>query len=762
MMSRIYANMILSAVSIAALTLAQPTLYAAQPNAEAATTAESTPVDPGWPRIFEKDGVRVVIHQPQIDEWTNFSTIRLRSAVQVFETPDAESAYGIIDMTAKTRVDKEERLVLLTEPQLQIRFPEATTEGQAHLEGIVRGLLPGKSSLEISLDRVLAHFDELHLSQERGRVNIDPPPIFYSSSPAALLIFMGEPRFKPIEGTTLMFAINTNWDVILDSATSTYYIRNDSAWLSTQSITEGPFENVGTLPTEFRKIPSDENWADVHAAIPPKASALTPRVFVSTVPAELILTNGEPEYSAIPGTSLMYIANTDMPVILDSKSRTNYLLIAGRWFNAPDLKGPWVAATNSLPTTFASIPEDSPIAFVRASVPGTDEAQEAVLLASVPDKATINRKEATIDVAYDGEPKFKPIETTTIQYAVNTTYDVFAVDGKYYCCHEGVWFVGGAPKGPWEVCASVPNVIYTIPTSHPAHNVTYVYVYDSTPETVTVGSTSGYKGEYVVGGLLLFGAGMLVGAAIADDDDDWYSYHYRSCHYSYGCGAVYHGAYGGYYRGAKCYGPYGGAGAGAVYNPRTGGWARGAYAYGPSGAAFARSGYNPWTNTGYAQAGRSTPYGSWSRGVAVRDDEWVRGGTSSNARGSAGWVETSKGSGAVHLDPTRGGQGTIAKDQQGNVYVGKDGNVYRRDESGTWNQRQNGGWQSTQQPTRPTPTGQPTTTGTQNRPASHQDLEQQRQAREKGNARANSYSQSRSQFSGRSGGRSGGGGRGRR
>lgn len=738
-------NIILVGLCTTVLSVAHGAILTAQPTAGAHAATESLPADPGWPRVFEKDGKRVILQQPQIDEWTNFSVVKLRSVLQVFETADdTEGNYGIIEMTAKTHVDKEERLVLLTEPQFQIRFPEATAETGARLESIVRGMMQGRNSLEISLDRVLAHFDELPFNQPRGEVNFEPPTIYSSTTPAALLIFMGEPRFKPIDGTSIMFSINTNWDVLLDSTTSTYYIRNDSAWFSTQDILKGPFTSVGDLPTEFGKIPMTENWADVHAAMPPRPSVVTPRLFVSTVPAELIVTDGDPEYAPIGGTSLMYVANTDMPIIFEPSTKTNYLLVAGRWFSAQDLKGPWRASTSNLPSTFASIPNDGPVSAVLASVPGTDEAQEAVLLAAVPDKATINRSEAKVDVVYSGTPQFTTIDSTTIQYATNTTYSVFAIDGKYYCCHEGVWFASGEPTGPWQVAASVPQVIYTIPMSHPTHNVTYVYIYDSTPETVTVGSTSGYRGEYVVGNLLVFGAGMLVGAAIADDDD-WNVYGYRSYYFSYGCGAIYNGAYGGYYRAARAYGPYGGAGAGAIYNPSTGGWARGAYAYGPSGAAFARSGYNPWTNTGAAQAGRATPYGSWSRGVAVRDDEWVRGGTASNSRGSAGWVETSRGSGAIHVDSSRGGQGTIARDQQGNVYVGKDGNIYRRDEDGSWNQRQNGNWQNTQQPTRPAQRERPSTTTTQNRTTDHQDLERQRGAREKGNSRANIYNRSRSQ-----------------
>ena len=47
-----------------------------------------------------------------------------------------------------------------------------------------------------------------------------------------------------------------------------------------------------------------------------------------------------------------------------------------------------------------------------ASVPGTDQAAEAVLLAQIPQTARVNRKELKApDVAFQGEPQFAPIET---------------------------------------------------------------------------------------------------------------------------------------------------------------------------------------------------------------------------------------------------------------------------------------------------------------------------------------------------------------
>ena len=47
------------------------------------------------------------------------------------------------------------------------------------------------------------------------------------------------------------------------------------------------------------------------------------------------------------------------------------------------------------------------------------------------------------------------------------------------------------------MATSVPAVIYSIPPSSPVHYVTYVRVYDWTPQVVYVGYTPGYYGTYV-------------------------------------------------------------------------------------------------------------------------------------------------------------------------------------------------------------------------------------------------------------------------
>jgi hypothetical protein len=509
------------------------------------------------------------------------------------------------------------------------------------------------------------------------------------------VIFIGAPEFKPIPSTSLMAAVNTNWDIVLDTAISRYYLLYEGSWLSTSDPLKGPWTPT-VAPGQLKSLPDDENWKEMRQAYPGRVLQDVPKVFASAQPAELILTAGEPRYRPIPGTGLMQVSNTESALFFLPNERNHYYLVAGRWFRAKHLSGPWSAATRDLPADFAKIPPDDQAAYVLASVPGTEDAEDAVVLASIPQTATIQRNDTTVIVTYEGDPKFVAIEGTQVRYAVNTPCQVLLAEGKYYCCYQGVWFVSGSPVGPWAVCAVVPQAIYTIPPSSPLHNVTYVYVYESTPTTVNVGYTAGYTGQYVAAGVLMFGTGMAIGAAIAHNSDDYWNsqYHWSSHWYSYGCGAVYRPASGGYYRAGAVYGPYGGAGRAAYYNPNTGAWARGAYRYGPAGGAYAKAGYNPYTNTAGARAGGSNVYGSWGRSYVQRGDDWARAGHQSGARGSVGWVGTSGGSGAVAVDTVRGNT-VVAKGPNDNVYVGHDGNVYRRDDSGDWQKRQGGGWQNT-------------------------------------------------------------------
>jgi hypothetical protein len=703
--------------------------------------------------MYESSGDRLVVYDPQVDAWENHERLRARSAVVVTPKKTTENFYGLIEYEARTEVHPDTRTVLVKDRKLVgVRFPGLPGDKAAKAEDIVTRALPIKQTFLIPLDLILAYLQAAARKAPPVRVSFDPPPIHTSEQPAILVMFMGEPSFKPVPGTDLHFAVNTNWDVFHHPASSTYYLLNGEGWIATGDLKKGPWKPAEAIPESLWRLPADKNWDDVRKQLPGKKLPV-PVVFLSTQPAELIVTDGPPKFKEIPGTRLLDVTNTRSYLFKDSGDGKYYLLTSGRWFRAEALTGPWSAATSDLPADFARIPVDHEDAEVRVSVPGTPEAADAILLAQVPRKASIDPSKVTVQVTYDGGAKFDPIEGTKVSYAVNTSYDVFLVNGQYYCCHNAVWFVAGSATGPWVVCTSVPAEIYTIPSTHPKHSVTYVYVYESSPTVVVVGYTAGYSGVYVSSGVVVFGLGW------ACVWGPYAHYHYHSCWYAYGCGAHYSHYHGGFYSATHVYGPYGGAGWGAGYNPHTGTYARGSYAYGPHGSRYFAEAYNPYTNTYKGRTGGSTPYAQWERGVAIQGDDWVRGGYYQDSRGTAFHAE---GSGGGSITGVRGSDGSgsfVGRTQDGDLYVGHDGNVYKKDD-GQWQKYENGSWTSPDKSTGAKPSTTPSTPQTDGARATSTDstrnsLESDSQARSRGWENTNRRTQASTSGSSPRGGRRG-------
>ncbi len=390
----------------------------------------------------------------------------------------------------------------------------------------------------------------------------------------------------------------------------------------------------------------------------------------------------------------MYVSNPVMPLFSDLSNSNYYYLVAGRWFSAPALTGPWAAASTTLPAEFARIPEDSPMAFVLPSVAGTVEAKDAVLLASVPHKATINISEVKVNVAYQGDPKFVVIEGTPMKYAVNTAYQVINANGEYYCCYNGVWFDSPTATGPWAVSTSVPAVIYTIPPSSPVYNCTYVKVYSSTPSTVVVGYTAGYSGEYVAA------TGALCSAPAC-----WRAQPSRTT--IAGTPTIQVTTRTGVRR--------------TTTTDMAATALRGMPAMDPTAARATppttmqrpvRTRDRPTrpTDTALLRCTRRTTriptptahanatngYASWGGSSVKHGDQWAGGEhyTNNVTGATAGWAGDSRGQSVEYAHQ---GNTTVAQTGSGNVYAGHDGNVYRNTGSG-WQTNNGGGWNDVAKP----------------------------------------------------------------
>src|ERR1700735_684086 len=724
----------------------------------------------GWPREITQNGAHIVYYQPQIDRWTNYRTLDARMAISV--TPaGGKPTPGVVSIQARTDANKETRTVVISNIKLvDTRFPSVDTATDAKLDQLVRTFFKPDNTMTISLDRLTAEVEEGKVSGPAGKVDNNPPKIFVSRVPTVLLWVDDKEVRAPIEKTKLEFVVNANWTVLFDTAGKKYYLLNGKQWLTAAKL-EGPWTVATQLPKEMSKLPADQNWAEVKKAIPPQGPAgAPPAVFFSNVPAEVIEFKGAPVYAKIPGTQLTYATNTKSKVFVQTNEQKYYFLVSGRWFRSASLDGPWSYASENLPADFARIPPNGPASDVLASVPGTEEAQDAVLLAQIPTSAVVNIKEAEaqVKVHYDGEPQFKPIDTTTLSYATNTQDKVIKVGDMYYLCFQAVWFMSTAPDGPWKVASSVPKEIYTIPPSSPVYNVTYVTQVQTSPTTVECDHTAGYLGMFLVGAAVVLTIAYGTGYYYPP-----YYYHppygypiYRPYPVTCGVGAFY-SPYSGTYGVARgAYGPYGGVTGAAWYNPSTGRYGRSVSAYGPYGSATAARTYNPYTGVYGATRQGSNAYGNWGSSVAVRGDQWAQTAHRTNSNGTAAGFRTSEGARGAGYNGANGNSGFVAQGKNDNLYAGKNGDVYRKDSSG-WQTYDNGGWSDTAP--RPTPHTQNAslTQGAQGRPAAAQQpaissgtmqqLDRDAQARQTGTQRTRQYQQSerasRQQGGGRTRGR---------
>ena len=717
-----------------------------QPAAAQATAAAPglppPPVDEGWPRSYASGDTPTKIYQPQLESWDGF-TLKASAAVEV-DPVGGEPVFGIAQMTARTTVDYGARTVKLDDVKvLSAQFPSAPQKQSEYL-ALVREAA-AKQVGSIALARLEA---DLAIAQKQDAASAvpirnEPPAIVFSLQPAVLVYIYGDPRYGPVKDTRLSRLINTRVLLLRDDK-GAYYLHLYNGYVQSPAL-NGPWTVAAQAPAGAATAEQDarkEGALDLlegprdpkTGERPALEKGELPQIYVATRPTELIVTQGAPDYVPIEGTRLLYVKNTDADVFRYLDNDKLYVLISGRWFEATSLYGPWkFVPGTSLPADFKNIPDTSPKALVKMSVPGTPQAREAVISASIPHTAWVSVTTKT-SIPIDGSPKVQPIPGTPLSYVTNSEAPIIKVDNRtWYACQNGVWFVSTSASGPWTVASSIPAVIYSIPPSSPIYYVTYVRIYGSSPQYVYVGYTPGYYGTVIApGGVVVYGTGyyydpwvgtvfyappvtygvvavpyyapavgfafgFALGAAIAPHPYYWGPAYYGP-HYASASVGVY-GRWGNdVYSGTRtAYAGYGGASVrtdGTYTNERTG----------QEGAVQAGRNYDAYTGTSQARGQRQT----YNPNTGVSSDEKAGGtynretgdyayGSSRTATGAGGEQVSSEhgtvgGPGGVSAT---GGETTVANTHTGQStsYATSNGNVYKNSGSG-WEKQTSGGWQS--------------------------------------------------------------------
>ncbi|MDH5274891.1 MAG: hypothetical protein OEW88_00545 [Gammaproteobacteria bacterium] len=464
-----------------------------------------------WPREVRSGEATIVLYQPQFDSLEGIDT-RARIAVAI-QRPDLPPEFGALWVAATLDVDRDEDTARFQTFVIErARFPDATEQEVKDLTALIERTAP-TWDLNLSLAELRAGLEAEGGAADPGFRN-DPPRIVYRDRPAILVTLDGEPKLQAIKDTGYQRVVNTPFPIVFDPSTRQYWLFGSEIWFTTRDLIRGPWSPRDGAPAGIARLfsPSDGQNTGEPPLDPgegvPKEQLRKAEIIVSTVPAELISTEGAPQYRPLVGDDMLYVTNTGSDLFLEVPTKRYYVVLSGRWYRSSALTGPWAYVDPAkVPRAFADVPKKSEKAEVLAHVPGTDEAKDAVMDAMIPQTSAVRRGDADLEVTWDGTPQFERIPGTSLLYARNTPSQVLKVDGRYYAVEQGVWYVSDSPYGPWEVADSRPGEVEKIPPSSPAYNVKYVYIYDYTPEVVYVGYLPGYTWAFPYRGAVVYGTG---------------------------------------------------------------------------------------------------------------------------------------------------------------------------------------------------------------------------------------------------------------
>lgn len=471
-----------------------------------------------WPRMLEIGGKQYAVYQPQINAWRG-NRLSGHMAVAVLSTNDPV-VYGVTRFTAEADIDKSQDEVHLTQVKVTAaQIPAAANDG---LRDQLGALLPVEMTLRLS-ELQLSYTASKQLSNRHAMlVSNTPPKIHVKTDPTVLLLIDGDPVLATVAGHTGWQRVINSRALVLRAPDGDYHAHAAGHWYTAKTLSGSWHSESASRPlvTVAATVAQQFEVDPLHLE-GTQDPATAPALWVSSEPTELILLDGPARLRPVSGTSLISIANADHPLFILPSDHRYYLLISGRWFSADNLQGAWRHVPgNQLNAEFAHISLRDPLAGVLTAVPGTSLAKEALIAATIPQTATVSRREAMLHVRYMGDsPQFADVVGTPLHFATNTPVPVIQVTAQeYYALYQAVWFTAESPNGPWRVADAVTPAIYTIPPESPLHYVSYVHVYDATADTVVVGYTPGYLGLIISPeGTVVYGTGYPYPPAIVRD-----------------------------------------------------------------------------------------------------------------------------------------------------------------------------------------------------------------------------------------------------
>src|ERR1700678_1577571 len=259
--------------------------------------APSGPADP-WPRILTYNGANISVFQPQVESWVG-NKLQAYAAVRVQTPQKKDTDYGVIWFSARTEVDKVNRVVTLDDFVLtRQNFPSLANNGAAYANTFILNL-PWSHTIPLDLLESSLAVTNAADAQKRYPLQNDPPRIIFSITPAVLAIIDGAPVLRP-SADNLQKVINTRALILFDPAKKMYYMALMDGWVEAPSV-EGPWNPAKHDPTKaMDKIRQAAEANDQNQPLGNPQQSLTqaykdgkaPAFYSTTLPAKFLVGEG--------------------------------------------------------------------------------------------------------------------------------------------------------------------------------------------------------------------------------------------------------------------------------------------------------------------------------------------------------------------------------------------------------------------------------------------------------------------------------------
>ena len=234
----------------------------------------------------------------------------------------------------------------------------------------------------MSLDRFTASLAAAEREQKSAQgLKADPPKILVRTEASVLIFIDGEPRLQDVPKTSLKRVVNTPAAILFDAKSRQYYTSNGKFWYAAPAAT-GPYASIPKLPADVERAAREaqasaaERRRRRNERGRPAEGAAGARRHDRARRADLL--RRRTAVDAGDGHEHPLRREHGNQIFKDIETQQTYALLTGRWFAARTFDGPWTfVPADRLPADFEKIPPESDAGSARASVAGTDEAEDA-------------------------------------------------------------------------------------------------------------------------------------------------------------------------------------------------------------------------------------------------------------------------------------------------------------------------------------------------------------------------------------------------